>query len=469
MPTRVTPVEREEPANYNETAGLYTYGDESDGDRAAGDARQYVNWLVSEGRSEEAAQFVARLPEDQQADVYGYLDSTGAAENTVNDLQAYVQRERQEAFKRGEILPGVNKAGGGTGLERDVIQGILASNATEEAEGLQDNQPGMDAYQEDAVLDQGPGYSLLDRIRGEGALYSEDVEAFDPTLEDTLTLERTDETGRDAQLRTLGEYDDIIASEGLTATDRARVERLRQDTARRARSQEEAIKADAAEQGRGSGNLSFLMRNQAQQAATNERALGDMETAAIGLERKDSAIQNRGFVGRDIQDADDLIDSTNHSNSQQVLDRNANRENKAGFAKWEEDINSAKDNVDTTQGAIGVEFDNDTARSDKNADREYGANTANDAGERARYADMWSSFGNKYGVTRTGPAFENVSASGGSPGSNGLAEAGSGAIGGAALGSQIMPGYGTVIGAGVGAATGFLTGKSKRTRSTTAW
>ncbi len=346
---------------------------------------------------QDVAQWLIYQPLDEQD---RYWKGIGR-ENRAR-LRDAVQAAKQKAFRDAtasgdfnNLPPGVDRSGGGTGLSPDAIRGLLAGAATTEAEGIQANQPGLDAYQEDAVLDQGPGYSLLDRLRDEGAFYDESVEGMNLTDYEAAKQERTDTTGRDAQVASLGEYDQIIAEDGLTAVDRARVEELRQDTARRARAQEEAIMADAAERGRAGGNASLLLRNQSQQAATNTRALGDMQTAALGLERKDQAIRNRGFLGGDIQAADDAIDKLNTQNAQATLDNNTAAANRAEFERWGLEQDNKNENVDVTLGALGVEYDNDTARSDKNADRTYNAAGANDQGTQAHYGDQWTSFGNK--------------------------------------------------------------------------
>lgn len=437
------------------------------------DSASLAGWMEQSGTTNgrEFTDWFVLQPEDVQAQIWSSIGVSGRG-----SLRPELARARGDAWKnwaesgfQGEGPPGMDRSGGGSGLSRDQIQGLLTGQAVSEAEQLQGEQPGLDAYQEDAVLDQGPGYSLLEGLNAEGAWLDEDIDPLDLAYEDALQQERTDTTGREAQERSLASYDEIIGQEGLTDIDRARIEKMRQDTARRGRAQEGAIMADAAERGRASGNLSFLMRNQAQQAATNERALGDLQTSALGLERKDQAIRNRGFLGGDIQAADDMIDKFNTQNSQDVLQRNTDRTNKGKVWEREMEEGNKAENVDVKQGAIGVEYDNDTLRSDKNADRQYGANVANDQGEQNRYSDMWSSFGNKHGVTRTGPAYENVQPTPGSPGSSGLAEAGQGAIGGASAGSALGP-WGAAGGALLGGAAGFLGGRKKRERGgSTAW
>lgn len=417
---------------------------------------------------EEWADEVAYWASEDQALLFSALDAS--TRRGADPLQSQVQRIRQEAFRNGEILPGVDPSGGGTGLPPDAVQSILSGRATQEAEGIQSQQPGLDAYQEDVVLDQGPGYSLLDGLNRAGAWQDEDVDPLALEYEDALQQERTDTTGRDAQERSLNEYDQVIAQEGLTDVDRARIEEMRQATARRGRAQEEAVLADAAEQGRAGGNASLLLRSQAQQRATNERALGDMQTAAMGLERKDQAIRNRGFLGGDVQAADDMIDRFNTQNSQEVVNRNVDRKNRGEVWERELEEGNRAENVDVKQGAVGVDYDNDTARSDKNTDRTNEQNAANDRGTQQRYRDMWSSFGNKYDVVQSGPAFDaGDKSTPGSPADNGLAAAGQGAIGGASAGAALGP-WGAAGGAVLGGAAGFLGGRKKRERgSTGAW
>jgi hypothetical protein len=460
----------------NPRTGRYEWTDPNGNVPFSGDVIEYVTFLQSSGQAEEAARTISQLPTDQQQSVWRTLDGTWATD-TVDHLQTLATQERQKSFREyaktgdaSKLLPGVDRAGGGTNLPPDAVQSLLTSRGESEAEALQGEQPGLDAYQEDAVLDQGPATSFLDKLKGEGAFYDESVEGMDLTDYEAAQQERTDTTGREAQERSLADYDAVIGQEGLTAVDRARIEEMRQDTARRARAQEGAILADAAEQGRGGGNASLLLRNQAQQSATNTRALGDMQTAAMGLERKDSAIRNRGFLGGDIQASDDAIDKFNTQNSQATLDNNAAAKNRAEAERWGQEQDNQNENVDVTQGAIGVDHDAEISRSDKNADRQYGANVANDQGEQAHYGDKWGSLLNKYGITQSGPAYDaGPKGTPGSPGDSGIAAAGSGAIGGASAGAALGP-WGAAGGAVIGGAAGFLGGRKKRERgSSGAW
>lgn len=438
------------------------------------DANSLAGWMEQSGTTNghEFADWFVQQPTDRQAQIWATLGVSGRG--SVRDAVAVA---RQDAFKnwvmggqQGDPPPGMDSQGGGSGLSPDAVQSLLTGAAVNEASALQGEQPGLDAYQEDAVLDQGPQTSFLDKLKNEGAFYDESVEGMNLTDYEAAVQERTDTTGREAQERSLADYDAVIAEEGLTAPDRARIEEMRQDTARRARAQEGAILADAAERGRAGGNASLLLRNQAQQSATNTRALGDMQTAAIGLERKDAAIRNRGFLGGDVQASDDAIDKFNTENAQATLDNNAAAKNRAEAERWGLENDNKNENVDVVQGAIGVDHDAEIARSDKNADRQYGANVANDQGEQAHYGDRWGSLLNKHGITQTGPAYDTgPKGTPGSPGDNGIAAAGNGAIGGASAGAALGP-WGAAGGAVIGGAAGFLGGRKKRERASTgAW
>ncbi len=440
----------------------------------------FVQRLAASAHSAEAAGIMAYWPIEVQDQIFQGINSSGGV-NNGDRLQTNLDRERtrvrQEAFRnwaanggKGPLPPGVDRSGGGTGLAPDAVQSLLSSMGTAEAESIQGQQPGLDAYQEDVVLDQGAG-SFLDRLKGDpNAWYDESVEGMNLTEYEAAKQERTYTTGRDAQVRSLDEYDAVIDQGGLTDIDRARIEEMRQTTARRARGQEEAIMADAAEQGRGGGNASLLLRNQAQQAATNQRALGDMQTAALGLERKDQAIRNRGFLGGDVQLADDAIDKLNTENSQATLDNNAAAKNKAEAERWGLEMDHKDENVDVTQGAHAVDHDTETARSERNTDRTNEQNRYNDLGAQAHWGDMWTGLNNKYNITMSGPAFDaGDKSTPGSPGDNGLAGAGQGAIGGASAGAAAGP-VGAVVGGAAGGALGFLGSRKRRERgSSGAW
>jgi hypothetical protein len=420
---------------------------------------------------EEAAQIVARWPEEKQAAFYDQMDrnSNGYASRSADPLQSHVQRARAIAFQNGELLPGVDAAGGGTGLTPDRVQAILTGRETTAAQGILDDLEGLgeDSYTYDPTMDEGPGYSLLGRMRSEGAFHDETVDPYEAALEEAIAQERSDTTGYDAQKRSLSAYDDIINEEGLTAIDRARIERMRQDTARRGRAQEGAIMADMAERGRSSGIASSLLRQQAQQAATNERALGDMETAALGLQRKDTAIRNRGFLGGDMQAGVDAIDKFNTANRQDVQMRNKAAENAATSAAWGLELQREDQNVITSQNAIGTEYEGDTRRSSANADRANAAsqfNVSPGQGKRGMIGDRLDAHEHVVNTMIKGPAFDaDKPKPPPEPESDLFGATAGGAMSGGQAGSALGP-WGTLGGGLIGGGLGLFGQATKKKR-----
>jgi hypothetical protein len=331
-----------------------------------GDLFQKYREMMLVGNGQDAAKEIARLPVDQQERLWNYLDEHYKA-SRVDALQQHVAQERTNAFKNGERLPGVDATGAGTNMSEKDRQTFLASqNIDRTQEILDEVSQNPDDY----------SYKPTAENKAELGPYQKYNDSVDPLIlaqEEALRQERSDTTGYDAQGRSLKDLDAVVNEQGLTAIDRARMEQIRQTVARQARGQEEAIQADMAERGRGGGTASMLMRQQAQQAATNDRGLYDMQTAALGLERKDNAILNRADIGSNMQAGVDAIDKFNTSNSQDVLMRNTERKNVGTTATWNQNRANENSNVNAANYRTDRQFDYDSGYNQREA---AAANTA---------------------------------------------------------------------------------------------
>src|SRR5574342_18168 len=219
-----------------------------------------------------------------------------------------IQQRRVEALRNGEVLPGMTESGGGAPLEPGQIASLLqASNIQRgmKSEGEVSQNP-LD-YGYTPALTEDVGYSPQDRYK-----YLDEVDPLEAALEEqAINQVRTDTTGVDAQKNVLGEYANLYAQGGLNAIDRARLEQARRTRAAQGRSAEEAIMADMEERGRAGSNAELLARQQAQQGATNARSMDDLQTMALGLQRRDALLRDQGTLGGQVQTAQDVIDQFN--------------------------------------------------------------------------------------------------------------------------------------------------------------
>jgi len=371
---------------------------------------QAYKTLVKRLKAGEEAAFdlVARAPLSQQNDI---LELFGAGADSPTDLveataamqqaKAGIKAARGRAFRDGLLLEGVDATGGGTDLSKEDRQGVIQGSAIEgSTQVYQDLIQDPSNYSIEDVEDEGAGYQLADKL----GKFDEDVDPLVLAQEQIIEQIRSNEEGRVGERSALsglqglaGQYQGAIDQGGLTAIDRARVEALRQDTARRARAQEEAILADMTEKGRGSGLASMLLRQQAQQSAADQRGLYDAQVGAMGLERKDrlmaglgDAYTEAGTLGHGMQEADDAIDSFNAENRQEVSSRNTDRDNVGRTTTWGQ--NRTNENSNVTQGntVATIQFGEDSARATRNANLERGAdiyNTGPGQGERGRFQD----------------------------------------------------------------------------------
>src|ERR1700741_1247461 len=289
--------------------------------------------------TESAAAYGKWLPHPDEATQNYYLweneegNDADAAQRA--EIRKALEGERNEAFKRGEQLPGVSESGQGTTLDERGRAAALEAKGIrgiDYAAGKVSQSPSDYTYTPD--MDKGAGYDLSEQFQYFGA------NSFDPLAvaahEKAIDQVRKDTAGVEGQKFSLGEMQKNYAQGGLSAIDRARIAestRIREAQARGAR---EAIQANAAEQGRGGGNLSFLLQQKANQDATSGRAMDDLQTQALALQRQDAMLRGISDTGSSIQNAQDIIDHLNAQGQRDVQQREADRENAANERNFEE-------------------------------------------------------------------------------------------------------------------------------------
>lgn len=94
---------------------------------------------------------------------------------------------------------------------------------------------------------------------------------------------------------------DIVDSEGLTAADRANLNRIQQDVGRADRGRREAIQDRMRRQGMGGSGLDMLAQLSSNQAATDRANQTGLDIAGMGQQRKENALRDLGSMGTDMR------------------------------------------------------------------------------------------------------------------------------------------------------------------------
>lgn len=309
------------------------------------------------------------------------IDATGRKKHTPGNPEALdaLYKERARLFRedpthpppgvnqQGEGIPGNYLAAGAKGLS-------VQSGAQQQVQDVVDQVPTDIAdYTINPTLDQGPGYDLADKVQ-----YFGEAENLKDRLDlGAIEQGRTDTAGVDAQKEALTGYRDIYSQGGLTAIDRARIAQSQNIRGAEARGNEQAIRAQAEEQGRAGGRLSYLLGQQARQRQTNQRAMDDLQTEALAQARRERALSAQADIGGQVQTAQDVIDKFNTEDKRAVRDTG----NEAEGQTWAEKNRREGANLNIHNTAAEKDYNSDTVRSAQNTDRTNAAEAYNKSGE----------------------------------------------------------------------------------------
>lgn len=279
----------------------------------------------------------------------------GGTQQIMNLMKAGIYKERQTAFRNGEVLEGVDPGGGGLGANKDETQTLLQSYQASKTGAAADN---VSADQEDytinPVMDQGYAPALHPE---QDYAYRGSADPLTLATQDQAILQhRTDTTGVDAQKEVLGNYTEAINQGGLSAIDRARIAQSQQMRAIEGRGQEMAVMQQAEQQGRAGGAAQLLGRMRAGQSRMQARSMDDLQTNALALQRKDALMRDKASTGGAMQTAQDVIDQFNTKGEQDRARANVDTRNSATAATWEQ--NTKNKDADTAQYNAGVNSGN---------------------------------------------------------------------------------------------------------------
>jgi len=194
----------------------------------------------------------------------------------------------------------------------------------------------------------------LERLTSQGILTPEMAETI--LMESSAFEEiRTDPKLKEAQYGALMALQER-AEEGLTASDRFELKKIRQEEMTQERGAREAITQQAAMQGRGGGGLEMMSKMQSQQDAATRQAMRDAQVAALSQQQKMDALMSAGQMGGQMREqeyseqaelakARDLMDQFNVANQQQTERMNVGMMNEAQLANLREKQRIADANI----------------------------------------------------------------------------------------------------------------------------
>ncbi len=297
---------------------------------------------------------------------------------------------------------------GGISAAAGVASYFANKSAQERAAMIQDQ-----AFQEFVKLnipDPKDQEVALQRFVQEGTL--------DPKLEQGIQQEPSafeqivqNADARQAQLRALGELEDVGYSGGLRLQDKAAIQDAMMEGQVKDRGNRMAITDEMARRGQGGSGFEFQSQLAAQQAGADRDAQNRLSVAAQAQDRALQSIMKAGELGGQIGDQDfqrqnavaaakDKINQFNTSNLQDVQQRNtaalnaAQASNLAGKQKVsDQNVNLANQEQEYNKQLLQQQYDNQMKMAQAKSNALTGqAQTALDSGK--NLANLYSNLGN---------------------------------------------------------------------------
>lgn len=221
-------------------------------------------------------------------------------------------------------------------------------------------------YQYDPTLEKGAGYQLEGKIEHAGR--AADLSYAD-LQERAIDQTRTDTFGVDAQKGVMSEMESLYNQGGLNEIDRARMAQARAQRRMQARGDRESVMQRMEQMGRAGGNAEMLGQLQANQAAENSMSMDDMQTQALGLERRDSLLHDKATIGGNVQSGMDAIDQFNTLGKRDIEMRRNEAEKAGRLHTYDENASRDRTFTGERNAAHGTQFAEDSSRDTRNADR----------------------------------------------------------------------------------------------------
>lgn len=242
---------------------------------------------------------------------------------------------------------------------------------------------------------------------------------------------KSDPALRDAQMASLGKLDEIIAGGGMTARERANMERVRSDVNAADRGRRDAILQNMASRGMGGSGMELLAALDSGQAATDREAQAGLDQAAAAEERALEAIMQKGQMagsmrGQDfdqasrVAQAHDAIDQFNAAAANSMSQFNTGAANDMTRFNTGNKLNTALANraYTTDVGKFNAGSANDMARFNVGNTIDVGKFNAGATNDAARF-----NIGNTMDVNKTNVAANNAAGMAGWQAKQGIANA----------------------------------------------
>lgn len=297
------------------------------------------------------------------------LDSIQGTDGTKarKRLQAARDDARKAAFQAGDkTMPGIDASGNGINWGSREAQAAAVRGQAQTRADMAANSVSTDPnnYRYDAAMVPDVGYRPGDKYSTLGAAKAEGVANYGAPINQV----RTDTSGLDAQKGVLGEYAKLYSQGGLSDIDRARMEQSRQTRGVEMRGRDEAAMQQAEQQGRFGGNAALVSRLSINQAGNNQRALDDLQTSSLGLQRRDQLLGSQAALGGQIQSANDALD---HFNTQGARDRQTSifqANNQAIRDQYSDQTQRDTTNNATANHGVDLGFQYDASLANKRTD-----------------------------------------------------------------------------------------------------
>lgn len=190
------------------------------------------------------------------------------------------------------------------------------------------------------------------------------IEALNPYVAEQMAAElapgsslstyKGDPRLKEAQMRALAELEAIGSGGGLRASDRARINDIRRQTATADRGAREAIMQNAAARGVGGSGMELASKLISQQASADREAAANDDVAARAEDRALQAIMGSGKLGGEVRSQG--FDEARHRASAEDAINTFNARNKNLVGQWnaENRQNASNSNIAQKYGNFGT-------------------------------------------------------------------------------------------------------------------
>jgi hypothetical protein len=319
-------------------------------------------------------------------------------------------------------MPWIPLVAAGVGAAGSIAGGIIGSNAAKAGFDRQAGllQKGADRIEGVNVPSIDEQLLALERLKLSGQLTPEQEQIINQKASELQKI-KTDPALRDAQYAALNKLQQIGNEGGLTVTDRAQLEDIKNASNQQEQSNRNAILQNAAQRGMSGSGLQIAAELAGQQGAATRASQAGFQVGAQAQQRALQALMAAGQQGQAMQSADfnqqsqiaqasDAINRFNAANQQSVGQRNTDRANTAQqYNLNRQDLQDTTNNEIANKqqiankGLYQTNYNNQLDKAKGAASAYTGqGQAAVSAGQ--QQANMWSNIGGAVGKLGSGTA-----------------------------------------------------------------